>query len=156
MNGNGIEYHLEVLAPTADLEQIAKLLTVPVDWSQPYERDTQKNRHNHFHKFSFFSCNRLGETSEQFPSATFLLEELDGQYCWSRRKVVRAGDVIRSSFDDRPDQLADWIPIDIFTPFIFEFYNELPFGSMWERFLSEAEAQIKLQRESMEEEKQNK
>ena len=152
---NRTVYFLEVLASKTELEQIAKLLTDPNN-STPYDRETREDRCNHFSKFSYVIGPGLIEASEKFPNAIFLLEEIDGDYCWSQRIVYRNGRVIRSTFEARPSQMGDWVPLDIFIPFESEFYNELPFGSMWEQFLSEAEAQIKLQRESMEEEKQNK
>jgi len=151
---NGTVYCLDVLASKTELEQIAKLLTDPNN-SAPYDRETQKDRRNHFSKFGYMIGDGLREVSEKFPNAIFLLEEMDGQYCCSQRTVIRDGTVIRSAFDDRPAQMWNWEPLNIFTPFECEFYNDMPFGSMWEQFLSEAEAQIKLQRARMEEEKQN-
>jgi len=152
---DGIDYCVEVLASKTELEQIAKLLTAPNDLCMPYKRDTRKHHRNHFHKFSYSICDGLREVSEGFPNAIFLLEKLDGLFCWNQRMVCRNGCVVRSTFDHLPAQMPDWPPLNIFTPFKVEFYNDLPFGSMWEQFLSDAEAQIKLQRGPLEEEKQS-
>jgi hypothetical protein len=151
---NGTVYCLDVLASKTEFEQIAKVPTGPNN-SAPYDRETQKDRRNHFSKFGYVIGDGLCEVSEKFPSAMFLLEEFDGQYCCSRRNVICNGTVIRSAFDDRPAQVGGWVPLDIFIPFECEFYNEMPFGSMWEQFLSEAEAQIKLHRATIEKQTQN-
>lgn len=151
-----IDYCVKVLASKTELEPIAELLTAPKGCCLPYERDSRRDHRNHFHKFGDWICDGLRDPSERFPNAIFLLEELDGMGSWSQRKVVRAGSVFRSAFDHRPAQMADWVPLNIFTPFEFEFYNDLPFGSTWDQYLGDAEAQIKLQRAPGEEEKQNR
>jgi len=85
----------------------------------------------------------LYEISEEFPSAVFLLTYRDMMASYSGKDVIRAGEIIQSVHDgDQKVQSLDWVLIDIFPPFYAEYYDGLPFGSLWQEWLAKMGAAV--------------
>ena len=81
---------------------------------------------------------RLGEVSNAYPSATFLLDYSDQQWSYSGRQVIRDGDVIKRIHDGpHQAQAIDWVLLDIFAPFKAEYELGLEFGSLWRQWLAD-------------------
>jgi hypothetical protein len=103
--------------------------------------DPSVNRARRFN-FSFKDRNygivdsHLFEISAEFPSAIFLLTYRDMQASYSGNKVIRAGEVVQHMRDgDQKVQALDWVLIDIFAPFLAEYHDGHPFGSLWQEWL---------------------
>jgi len=85
----------------------------------------------------------LYEISAEFPFAVFLLTYRDMMASYSGKDVIRAGGIIQSVHDGDPKvQSLDWVLIDIFPPFYAEYYDGLPFGSLWQEWLAKLEAAV--------------
>jgi len=83
----------------------------------------------------------LYEISAEFPSAVFLLTYRDMMASYAGKDVIRAGEVIQSVHDGHQKvQSLDWVLIDIFPPFYAEYYEGLPFGSLWQEWVGKLEA----------------
>jgi len=80
----------------------------------------------------------LGEISEEFPSAIFLLTFCDMQASYSGKTVIRAGELVQHIHDgNQQAQAQDWTLLDIFAPFWAEYGNGLPFGSLWNQWVDD-------------------
>jgi hypothetical protein len=76
----------------------------------------------------------LYEISEEFPSAIFLVGEYPlVEDASSYQRVIRAGEVIRHTYNDT----EDWSQLDIFVPYRDEYEHGLEFGSLWSEWLEE-------------------
>ncbi len=85
----------------------------------------------------------LFEISAEFPSAIFLLSYRDVMASYAGKKVIRAGEVAREMHDGNPKtQSLDWVLIDIFPPFLAEYHDELPFGSLWQEWVENLAAAV--------------
>jgi hypothetical protein len=84
----------------------------------------------------------LFEISAEFPSAIFLLTYRDMMSRYAGKDVIRAGKIIQSVHDGyQKVQSLDWVLIDIFSPFYAEYYDGLPFGTLWQACAKLIEAQ---------------
>jgi hypothetical protein len=80
----------------------------------------------------------MGEVSNAYPSAVFLLEYSDQQWSYSGRRVIRDGDVIQEVHDgNQQAQAIDWVLLDIFAPFKAEYELGLEFGSLGRQGLAD-------------------
>jgi hypothetical protein len=96
---------------------------------------------NSFKKFTGIVNSHMLEVSAEFPSAVFLLEYRDMQVSCSGKTVIRAGEVVQKIFDgEQQSQALDWVLLDIFAPFVAEWNEGLPFGSLWARWIEDAKA----------------
>lgn len=85
----------------------------------------------------------LGEVSAEFPNAVFLLAHRDPQWSCSGKVVIRAGEKVQEVFDgDQKSQALDWVLPDIFAPFLAEWNEGLPFGSLWAKWVEDAKAAL--------------
>jgi hypothetical protein len=85
----------------------------------------------------------LYEISAEFPSAVFLLTYRDMMASYSGKDVISAGEVIQGVHDgDQKVQSLDWVLIDIFSPFYAEYYDGLPFGSLWQEWVGKLTASV--------------
>jgi hypothetical protein len=85
----------------------------------------------------------LFEISAEFPSSIFLLTYRDMMASYSGRRVMRGGEVVQEVHDgDQKVQSLDWILIDIFPPFLAEYYDGLEFGSLWQEWLGKLAAAV--------------
>lgn len=140
---NIIDHGLHVLAGNTELEQIAKRLTEPVEEGDAYVADKERIRTDHFHRTVKWADDGLRDVSESFPTAVFLLERYDEQGSWSRKTVIRNGEIIQDVFDDnQQSQALNWTLPDIFAPFEAEYRCEVPFGSLWQKWLTDMTAQL--------------
>jgi hypothetical protein len=81
--------------------------------------------------------------SQEYPSAVFLLTYRDSMGGYGGKKVIRGGDLVRHVHDgDQKMQSLDWVLIDIFPPFLAEYYNDLPFGSLWQEWVAKLASAI--------------
>ena len=81
--------------------------------------------------------------SRDFPNAVFLGEHWNLQTSSASRRVIRAGKEIRSSYDgSQRAQGYEWILPDIFAPYRAEYELGLEFGSLWDQWLSEMQAEL--------------
>jgi hypothetical protein len=81
--------------------------------------------------------------SREFPSAIFLLTYRDMMASYAGKRVIRAGEVVQEVHDgDQKVQSLDWILIDIFPPFLAEYHDGLPFGSLWQEWLDKMAAAV--------------
>jgi len=86
----------------------------------------------------------LGEVSAEFPNAVFLLTHRDPQWSCSGKVVIRAGEKVQDVFDgDQQSQSLDWVLPDIFAPFLAEWNDGLPFGSLWAKWVEDAKAALR-------------
>jgi len=84
------------------------------------------------------------EISAEFPNAVFLLEYIDMDASYSGKMVIHAGDVVQEIFDGKQQaQAVDWVLLDIFAPFVAEWDNGRPFGSLWAKWVEDAKAALK-------------
>jgi hypothetical protein len=85
----------------------------------------------------------LYEISTEFPSAIFLLTYRDIMASYAGKDVIRAGEIIQRVHDgNQKTQSLDWVLIDIFPPFLAEYYDGLPFGSLWQEWVGKLEAAV--------------
>jgi hypothetical protein len=78
----------------------------------------------------------LFEISAEFQSAIFLLTYRDMMASYAGKRVVRDGEVVQEVHDgDQKVQSLDWILVDIFAPFLAEYHDGHPFGSLWQEWL---------------------
>jgi hypothetical protein len=90
-----------------------------------------------------FVNSHLYEISAEFPSAMFLLTYRDMMASYAGKEVIRAGEIIQSVHDgDQKTQSLDWVLIDIFPPFLAEYYDGLPFGNLWQEWVGELTAAV--------------
>lgn len=83
------------------------------------------------------------EVSAKFPSSAFLLEDRDCQDDYCRKRVIIAGRLVKQTDDGHSRaQCIDWATLDIFAPFVSEYSLGLPFGSLWEDWLDDMEAEL--------------
>jgi hypothetical protein len=81
--------------------------------------------------------------SQDFPTAIFLAEHLNMMVSSAGKRVIRAGQEIRSTYDgNQQAQGFEWVLPDIFAPFLTEYELGLEFGSMWDQWLSEMQAEL--------------
>jgi hypothetical protein len=70
-----------------------------------------------------------------------LLNERLNRASYAGKKVIRAGEVVQGVHDgDQKVQSLDWVLIDIVSPFYAEYYDCLPFGSLWREWLGKLAA----------------
>jgi hypothetical protein len=83
----------------------------------------------------------LHEVSAEFPSALFMLEYIDMMSSYSGKKIILAGNLIAETFDEHQKaQAIEWTLVDIFAPFRAEYDLDLPFGSLWDKWLDDLAA----------------
>ncbi len=76
--------------------------------------------------------------SEAVPTAVFLLTFRDEQYSYSKKWVIRGGEIIQGIQDYcQKTQAIDWALLDIFAPFLAEYEAGLEFGSLWGQWLDD-------------------
>ena len=81
--------------------------------------------------------------SRDFPEALFLGEHWNLQAGSASRRVIRAGQEIRSTRDgNQRAQAQEWVLPNIFAPFWTEYELGLKFGSLWDQWLSEMQAEL--------------
>ena len=62
---------------------------------------------------------------------------------YAAKIVIRAGEVLQEVHDGgQKVQSLDWILIDIFPPFLAEYNDGLPFGSLWQEWLDKMAAAV--------------
>lgn len=94
-------------------------------------------------RFTGIVDSHIFEISREFPNAVLLLEYTDGQYSYSGKTVIRAGEAVRRIFDGKQQsQGLDWVLLDIFAPFVAEWDRGMPFGSLWTKWLDDAKKQL--------------
>jgi hypothetical protein len=99
---------------------------------------------NSFKRFTGIVDSHVFEVSAEFPNAVFLLDYRDMQYSYSGKMVIHAGEIVRESFDGRQQsQALDWALLDIFAPFVAEWNEGLPFGSLWAKWVENTKAALK-------------
>jgi len=83
----------------------------------------------------------LLEVSGAYPIAVFLLTYYDMQSSFTVKQVIRGGTIVQEVCDYRQkSQAVDWVLLDIFAPFRAEFFEDLPFGSLWQSWVKDAVA----------------
>ena len=81
--------------------------------------------------------------SEAFPAAIFLAEHWNIQVSSAGRRVIRAGKEVRSSRDgNQQAQGYEWVFPNIFAPYLVEYELGLEFGSLWDKWLGEMQAEL--------------
>ena len=95
-------------------------------------------------RFTGIVNSHIFEVSAAFPHAVFLLEYRDMQYSYAGKRVMRAGEEVRITFDGaQQSQAVDWVLPDIFAPFLAEWNEGLPFGSLWAKWLEDCKTALK-------------
>jgi hypothetical protein len=95
-------------------------------------------------RFTGIVNSHMFEVSAEFPNAVFLLEYRDMQWSYSGKKVIYAGEAVQKIFDgNQQSQTLDWVLLDIFAPFVAEWNEGLPFGSLWPKWVEDAKAALK-------------
>lgn len=81
--------------------------------------------------------------SRDFPEAIFLGEHWNEMASSASRTVIRAGQEIRSVYDgNQRAQGFEWVLPDIFAPYRAEYHNGAEFGTLWDQWLSEMQAEL--------------
>ena len=81
--------------------------------------------------------------SRDFPEALFLGEHWNLMAGSASRRVIRAGQEIRSVYDgNQQDQGQEWVLPNIFAPFWSEYQLGLVCGSLWNQWLCEMQAEL--------------
>ncbi len=93
---------------------------------------------NSFKRWVGIVDSHLFEISEDFPAALFMVEFFHQMACYSGKFVIHAGKILCETPDgNHHAQGLDWTLIDIFAPFRAEYELELPFGSLWDEWVSD-------------------
>jgi hypothetical protein len=81
--------------------------------------------------------------SNDFPEALFLREHWNLQASSASRRVIRAGQEIRSVYDGSQRALGhEWVLPDIFAPYRSEYELGLECGSLWDQWLDEMQSEL--------------
>jgi hypothetical protein len=81
--------------------------------------------------------------SRDFPEAIFLAENWNLQAGSASRSVIRAGREIRSTYDgNQQTQGYEWVLPNIFAPYQTEYDLGLEFGSLWDQWISQMQAEL--------------
>jgi hypothetical protein len=81
--------------------------------------------------------------SRDFPEAIFLGEHWNLQASSASRRVIRAGQEIRSVYDgSQQAQGYEWVLPNIFAPYQTEYDLGLEFGSLWDQWLGEMQSEL--------------
>jgi hypothetical protein len=99
---------------------------------------------NSFRRFTGTVDSHIFEVSTEFPNSVFLLEYRDMQASYSGKMVIRAGNVVQEIVDrDQQSQALDWVLLDIFAPFVAEWNESRPFGSLWAKWVEDTKAALR-------------
>jgi hypothetical protein len=81
--------------------------------------------------------------SRDFPEALFLGEHWNSMSSSASRRVIRAGQEIRSVYDgNQQAQSFEWVLPNIFAPYWTEYELGLQYGSLWDQWLSEMQSEL--------------
>jgi len=94
-------------------------------------------------KFSGLVWSHVDFVSCDFPEALFLGEHWNLQASSASRRVIRAGQEIRSVYDgSQRAQGYEWALPDIFAPYRAEYELGLECGSLWDQWLREMQSEL--------------
>jgi hypothetical protein len=94
-------------------------------------------------RFASIVKSHVFEIATEFPNAVFLLEYRDMHASYSGKMVIRAGEIAKEIFDgDQQSQALDWVLPDIFSPFVAEWNEGLPFASLWAKWAQDSKAAL--------------
>jgi hypothetical protein len=106
-----------------DIEGLRKLVQFEavqnLGYVHPSVNKARRFRLSFKDRFTGIVRSHLGEVSQAFPEAIFLIEYRDMQYSYSGKEVIRAGEIVQSIHDGaQKAQAVDWVLLDIFAPFV--------------------------------------
>jgi hypothetical protein len=94
-------------------------------------------------KFSGVGWSHVHFVSRNFPTAVFLAQYWDDQMSYDGKRVLHAGDEIRSIYDgDHHAQGREWVLPNIFAPFQSEYNLGLECGSLWDEWIEGMRRQL--------------
>lgn len=94
-------------------------------------------------RFSGVGWSHVHFVSRDFPTAFFLAQYWDDQMSYGGKRVLHAGEEIRSSYDgDHHAQGREWVLPNIFAPFNAEYALGLECGSLWNEWIDGMRRQV--------------